>query len=1315
MSMQRRVTLAITASLILARFSPAELRRRLVQLVHWAIAALERLVVVLEADVWHDDASTQQLSSLLQGGTLDHLEWMAPPLPPREQPLEPPERARRPDADSLPNPAAGADERLRHNTRHLRPLMPRADDTYGAHLLPKFLATSLDELKPFIDNHRSVHGWDWQLLHLAAAAGRTDVASYLCSECHLPIKLRNRKGRNVIAAAIDHRRLGFVRWVLYGDRTDFVRDNHGIDLDQVREDLINGKWSPLLSAARHLDLALLRVLIPDDLNVGMGMGWPVFMLGRERVEEAAHIAYQQPTQNRTRTRWKNAVLKILLYGMREYDIEKIFRDSRRRDQNSQVTDAQQLAAMRLALSKLRWARVSRESLPWTPPERRKLYLQLRKFVAAGRVSCAQWLLDDWGVTHQPPPECELRSDLHLADQALGCNTIDLMVKAKGATEKDERQYLVDAILRQWDGKSAMSLAVEVETVLQREEAKGSRDHNYQTIESLRSLSLLASGRVRDRGFFESGVSKYADEGPHVDMLGALTARLGMMGAPQLKFTLCTGLVWPLQWLMRQSWLRLEAPIGGVPRAPQHEGDVCPICYGSFIQPIALQCGHEFCRRCIRKYFRLQQQQAHEADREPPQGCECPYCRQPVLAPDMVATDLVTGLADDLDTLAPWLRPPALEAADADDASEWAASAMPVGNVVAALAARIGAVAVLEFVASHTPPVNLGLVLGDGSTLMHFAASERQPAIVKWLLANGCVAMAAQQDSNGRTPLHCACRSGDLLTCRVLLRQPDAYRPTAIYGSDVEGEGGWVDELLSSPHEAVRTFGREHLEAVAARNALEAVPRVIADGGPLEALADHEAALAHALEEIDRRDLHHSRDEDGTGAPLTRDNVKGQDAFAGLVEAATTAGRVDIVRWLFSAQRGFYYMYRLDMHLIPRWERDAQGERLTPKYEEFGRDVAVRCRRADEFDQLYNLLLTATSDEQTLCQESERLFQKIAVGASVAEIEATSTLVIATRAAIPDDLISEYGRSEGGGLPHLFKQRHAGRGSPHRIEGRGEFTALNQIAIHGHMHLLEWVLAMPSVVGVTEALDMFERSVRHSIVSAQSRDVQRRLIAWLDETHGHTDFSGVTPFRNRDCDDSERGRDVSRRSNLPESYHAATHSLLDSAVYQLVLTLAHKREERRDPERVWATIETLAALQPAIPCDLALLCEILCDDYSFTVRGEDADSYARYRTHCETHVLRLLQFFSARGHDLTAPVPLERKPPSLVSHLLLKAGWIDCFAWLVEQHPSIAVPNAHAFNFGEGHGAPEEWHARNRRKLAEIRRSRPAPGAGVAAL
>ena len=1304
------------------------LLQSLLALTRWVVSVLSKLAVRLEEDEWLDDTSAtaaQQFSHLLEGGTLDALETMPQAL---ASPEPPPDRHRR-HVPGTRNP----DGRMRRNTRNLRPLVPRADELYGAHLLPKFLASSLEELRPFIESHRGANGWDWQLLHLAAAAGRVDVARYLCVECHLPITLRNRKGRNVVAAAIDHRRLDFISWVLYGKEEDFggVTARSSNSLHRARErlgtcaDPARGNKSPLLSAARRLDLPLLRVLLNADAAdreerkarslALMGLGGP------KRIEEALHMVYRQPTRGRVLPRRKNEALQLLLRALREYDLDYgLFGEAKTlsvHDDEAQ-TDGQVLASLQSGLAKCVWAKVSQDALPWNRTELLLLYGRLRHFVEEGYVGCARWLLEAWGVKPHPPPGSRIRTTL--ADHALGSEALQYMedVRAEEPKDPDEKdQRLTGHVLSRWDGASAASLAAaagarldNIWTEHEQVKATGSTLYNsWDQIRQLRSLSLTASGRARSGHSFDLGRAEYVDESRHVDMLSFLTTRLGISGAPQLKVVMCTGLVWPLRWLVEQDWLSLTAPIGGVARAAEEESDVCPLCLSPFTAPVALACGHELCRMCARRFFSSERQAADEEAREAQAQLPCPMCRTMVSPPDTVPTDLVAAFADELEEFAPWLHP--TMAASSEDAPSWLSSAMPVGNVLAALATRIGALAVLEFVAQHQPPIDLCMVYGDGSTLLHFAAAARKFAVVKWLVANGYGAtMAVQKDARGDMPLHCACRSGDVSSCQLLLTQPDAYAPTAIYGSDVEGDGGWVDQLLSSPHEKVQTFGREHLQRVASKHALELLPRIIAEGGTLAAVAGVEPALKVAFERICNNDCF--RDRDASNEFLTREDVKGQDAFAVIVELATEAGRVDIVRWLFSPRRDFAHHFCLDRNLIPRYEVDENHKCLTPTYEQFGREAAER-HGHPEFTELFDVLRLAQKGDRALFQQSEDLMKKIAEGAAVSEIEAASALVVATRDEIPDDLIAER-RSEVG-LSYLLSQRSSrGYGRCLRIEGCGTFTVRNLVAIRGYMHLLEWLLAMPGVIGVTEALDMFERSVRHSEFSMRSADVQHRLIAWLAEKHGYTDFSGVAPLRNWATDDSHRGQESRPDgSSLPESYYTSTHSLLDSAVHGLVLMLNYGEPEMRDPKPIWSTIELLSALQPAIPCNLSLLYDQLRGDthYFKCLKGE-AEGFIGFRARCEPHVLRLLQLFSARGHDLTAPVSFEfrNRPTQMpVSHLLINGGWIDCLAWLVEQHPSINVQTPLEFS-GELYvpkAEREEWLVLNQQKLAAIRAAQRA--------
>ena len=47
-------------------------------------------------------------------------------------------------------------------------------------------------------------------------------------------------------------------------------------------------------------------------------------------------------------------------------------------------------------------------------------------------------------------------------------------------------------------------------------------------------------------------------------------------------------------------------------------DTCSICYDTFVRPVNLSCGHEFCEDCVRKWFVTSQTN------------RCPYCAQDVL-------------------------------------------------------------------------------------------------------------------------------------------------------------------------------------------------------------------------------------------------------------------------------------------------------------------------------------------------------------------------------------------------------------------------------------------------------------------------------------------------------------------------------------------------------------------------------------------------------------------------------------------------------------------------------------------------------------
>ena len=193
--------------------------------------------------------------------------------------------------------------------------------------------------------------------------------------------------------------------------------------------------------------------------------------------------------------------------------------------------------------------------------------------------------------------------------------------------------------------------------------------------------------------------------------------------------------------------------------------------------------------------------------------------------------------------------------------------------------------------------------------MTFAASGRAPHVVKWLLMRPAgigVRMVAQRDDDGLMPMHCAIASGDRATVQMLLDRLDA---AALYGSDLEGEGGWVDDLLRSEHARVRKIALERVASRKGGRAVQAAHRLIREGGTLAAVAALEEQLERAFEE-------------NSLFPESRTPHYWEETIA----LATEHGRVDVVRWLYSPRRSFFDFYGLDcMVRCIDWEVD-EGQR-----------------------------------------------------------------------------------------------------------------------------------------------------------------------------------------------------------------------------------------------------------------------------------------------------------------------------------------------------------------------------------------------------
>ena len=725
---------------------------------------------------------------------------------------------------------------------------------------------------------------------------------------------------------------------------------------------------------------------------------------------------------------------------------------------------------------------------------------------------------------------------------------------------------------------------------------------------------------------------------------------------------------------------------------------------NFLAPVVLHevngVRHEICRTCAKDYFERRRKDHGEEE-----GSPCPYCKVIVPAPDVLPSNLVGILGEDLDKAAPWLEPP--------NAESWLVDTeTPVGSVFAALAAYHGMLSVLELVATNTA-CDLRMKYGGGKTLMHFAASGRRPDVVRWLFANGYESMAADACDGGLLPLHCASRSGDALTVEFLIRRPGAvelYQSEPHGTGDVEGGGGWVDELLKSKYERVQIMARNHLEHKAKQAANVALPKLIREGADLDDIVALRPALLKVLADASHRDLFH---EEGTPPP--------RDIWAETMELATEFGRVDLVRWMYASKLDAYD-YRLTEHVFPRHSYDeiTYEPIVTPTYEEHGRALAAKYDKP-EFLSLYDELLQAIKDTKKARELDKELVRLVEVGANVEEIEAADKLGRTLISGIPDDLREDLKeeRPLKLGLRYHMNAKYAECGhysDKFAIPSVGNFTMLNFIAVVGHLHLLEWVLLNhvdwkwpsehlnplttvcfnPSFSYREMVERMLSRSICHAHVSENAPLVQRRLIGWLatlrakeeddpdhhllpSEAHLHSAADRLVDDMEPDRfvaairvhrfahDDRERSPD-----KLSEDIHRP-HSLLDEAIHSLVYQFREHRPEggRAPPDevaigRLWDAVDLLATLKPPPPIDFTEIIDNLTNVLGGCGDIPSDEEFAQ----CEVHVLRLLKFCERLGIDLTASITRPRRGNNEsipLSHKLVECRLMECLAWLVDTY------------------------------------------------
>mmetsp|Transcript_19468 Transcript_19468/g.55230 ORF Transcript_19468/g.55230 Transcript_19468/m.55230 type:complete len:792 (+) Transcript_19468:2-2377(+) len=748
----------------------------------------------------------------------------------------------------------------------------------------------------------------------------------------------------------------------------------------------------------------------------------------------------------------------------------------------------------------------------------------------------------------------------------------------------------------------------------------------------------------------------------------------------------TGSAWALRWLLDSGLIRLDSPLGGAERLPQKDvGDVCCICLDGFLSPITLPCGHKSCRACIRRWFTTRIGPAR-----------CPMCNQDVAAPeDVLPQNLLFALADDLTRHAPWLPPGA------------SAPSMMLGDVLAALAAYRGALALLELLKEEG--IDMARTI-DGTNLMHVACMNRQSHIVRWLAATGYAHLSLALSHDGRRPIEIACDVGDVCTLELLRSLPTFvanHELKALRGIKCELQGLLGEEcgyptnrdvqnisdhqvscLLSQlakqmPGEAARL--RERLEQ--AEHALH-TRRSEAAGISAAASGWVEAALGSKHKRVARLAIDYRRHASAEealvttlprlmqeGAPLTKIVTLGADLsrsriaqaadwrapsrefnpWLKIIVIATEHARADVLRWLYSDQDkvGLAAIYAFDRPI------EDHGSGSYETYEDFGRGIAARCDEPiqREFNSLYDDLRLAKEAAGAWVLAREALLAALGCDeyGRMAWRDQGPALSLNRVLHASDRVTWAYHR-----FPAKLRPRHVRTGEalldpPEqlgsrdalvlRVEGLGGFFCRNFCTINASLPLVRWFV---EEMGSTEqnVLRMLALSVQHTRRPG-AIEVQAYLIRWL----------------------SDRGIDVSREAfgylSLDDNHAAPSsrsHTILDIACRNVMLFAPRMGYGDEAVALCWKSIEKLMALMPNCPLThIKGHIRDMCEFFSGLTPGED-------RSKREADLIRFLQLAEAAGAELAQQAqtdPSEAREKSIPQYVF-DGGWMRCLRWLAEE-------------------------------------------------
>ena len=1175
------------------------------------------------------------------------------------------------------------------------PVEPTTQQVEPITARPDWLRWSTGRLVAWVAAHRGIDS-DWRHMHDAAKAGRVEVVSQLCHGLRISVLLKNKRGRNILHAAISHKRNVFVCWLAGGHASQAFPKPPAYECVMAlftEPDAAGQK--PFLAAATRQDATIVHAMTHVLGQEFRRLGPP----STDRAEFLEVMAFFEAGSS----------MHISLLGqLRAYDVSLA---------HSGCYTGYTPDAIVSTFESSAWWPPNLELQPWRSDEARHLYCYLQMAVSRRQPSLVAWFLDVLRVSPSPPSGM-LWQGWHLGDYALVRRVADEDELERTEPERDARAVECewarkgratflrdrDCVMDKWDGLSSASLAEQVDAYLGTmrtiEETLGSRLCPSVRHAELQHAALIAWS-CQVTGEPPKGVETAdadcegvvgADAGRRAETLQLLTDRLGVKGSPRLQTIATTGSAWALRWLLQSGLVALETPLGGEERLPSIEegGDNCSICLEAKLSPVVLPCGHDVCRACVQQWFRHTEGTAR-----------CPLCRQDVPAPeDVMPQDLTFALADDLALHAPWLpgeRPP----------SSWSASSATLGHVLAALAAYRGALAVLELLRDEG--LDLALTF-EGTNLMHIAAMNAQPHIVRWLVGAGHAELALALSHEGKRPIHYACESGDdstLSLLRHLVAHMERREASALEAAqdeinlirsciqqarsaDVDGAElagtvahfsahlkvaessaeaartaleaararlaplaaaaeGWVEAALASPSERVSGEATRYQEASAAEEALSATfPRLLAERAALAAFLELEPDL--------------KRSRIGSAAHWCSP-PRESNPWLQVMRQVADHGRADVMRWIYS-RRWLSHTFAYNARIDP----DVHGVQT---YEDFGRELAARCRNEAAGRALVHLYddlrasdaalkawLEAKSELKELFGFSQERFHCVQAPGSpepaVDDILAAVARINAAVASFPADLRPDSVYS-GDALLDDDPSSY--------VEGRrpsdvyfSEFTCRNFVATRGYLTIVRWFVEDRGST-IEQVLRMLFLAVRHTPYAQRSptADTLVYLTRWL--LAQGADVEGAR-FRRFDHNDTER-----RGDNLEQDPRSLLDMAVDNATV-LVPLYWGEEEEAVDAclARCWECVELLQAHLRGWRLSRAGF-EGCLKDISRGFRFRSAVS----RSAMEDIVLRFLRLAEGSGIDLSGTIDgAYDGEPACVAQILVNGGLIGCVRWLAEE-------------------------------------------------